>query len=71
MMHDVMMIHKKKKNKQDLIGVIPGAVTNDTTNTGSRPEIPRTGTEEERWNNRIFGRRVDLLDTSDTSCCST
>jgi hypothetical protein len=26
-MHDDMMMHKRKKNKQNLLGVLPGAVT--------------------------------------------
>jgi hypothetical protein len=40
MMHDVMMMHKRK-DQTHLIGVLPWAVTIDTTNKEPRPEVPR------------------------------
>ena len=39
-MHDAMMMHKIK-TQTNLIGVLPGAVTIDTTNKEPRPEVPR------------------------------
>ena len=69
MMHDTMMMHKRKRSTNNLIGVLPGAVTIDTTNKGSRPEIPRPGTGE-RYELSDLLRLVNLLDTTNKNCCS-
>ena len=51
-----MMMHKRKKEQTILIGVLPGAVTIDTTNKELRPEVPPQGTGER-------GELSDLLAT--------
>jgi hypothetical protein len=45
MMHDVMMMHKRKA-QTNLIGLFFVAVTIDTTNREPCPEVPRHGTGE-------------------------
>ena len=69
MMHDDIMIHKKKKNKQNLIGVFPGPLQSTplTRNLAPRFHLKVRGREV---NYRIFRRRVDLLDTTNKSSCS-
>ena len=67
MMHDVTMTRKIKEQTNLIMGFFR-AVTIDTTNNGSRPEIhgkPRGGV-----NYRIFMHRVDLRDTTNKDSCS-
>ena len=55
----------KSKKNQILIRVKIGGLQLDTTNKGSRPEIQaETRGREERFNCRIFERRVDRRDTT-------
>ena len=74
---------QKRKEHPNLLGVLPWAVTIDTTNKGSRPEIPRPGKGGKRW---TIGSSDDVsisstpltrilalcwsVDTSNKGCCS-
>jgi len=64
--HDDVMMMQKLKQQAKLIRGFFWAVTTDTTNKGSRPEIHfNVGGGRERWcDYRIFELHVDRLDTT-------